>query len=131
MVGRGRGHRHAAHEALLEDAAVVDHCGSADDADAITSAARALLGDQLERITRSVGEHWSGLIAPGWKERHAHATQVAAELGKLPPIEAAAAPDGSEPGAIETLWKKAAALMDLEGDAAVQPILDQIGRAHV
>lgn len=93
------------------------------------SAAEYFLGPALGDLTARLNRQWADAISILWGQRHQHAVQLAASLQEAEGT--AVAPDssgtsGAAPDPVEPLWRKASALMDLEGDAAALPTLERI-----
>jgi hypothetical protein len=78
-----------------------------------------LLGDKAEPLARRLSEDWSKTMATPWANRHRQASAVSSELARLDQ-------PGDAPPDAATLWKKAQALIDLQGDAAAAPVVDQV-----
>ncbi len=83
------------------------------------NAAEFFLGDQAIGVARKMSEDWRKAITPQWAARHEQTQKLAAELATLE------TPAGAPPSAGQ-LWEKARRLMDLHGDGAAVPALEQV-----
>ncbi|HNQ89902.1 MAG TPA: M48 family metalloprotease [Verrucomicrobiota bacterium] len=83
------------------------------------SAADEYLGSALPELAGRLGREWAGAVADRWRQRHAEVEQLRQELAAL---EASAA----GPLTIERLWHKATLLVQLDGDAAALPVVNQV-----
>jgi hypothetical protein len=83
------------------------------------NAATTLLGSALEGIRDDLQADWAKTCADHWRDRHgkAHALQH-----RLSALEQHASAGGD----VDALWDKARVIMDLESDAAAEPLLRQI-----
>lgn len=83
------------------------------------NAAEFFLGDYAGTIAKKLSDDWQNLITPQWKKRHEHLQKVAAELAGLEqPAEA--------PPTAANLWEKARKIIELRGDEAAIPALEQV-----
>jgi Zn-dependent protease with chaperone function len=83
-----------------------------------TSAAEHFLGSETSAVARQLSQEWHDAIRAQWQERHAQARKLAEEL-------AASTPADAPPGA-KQLWEKALKLVNLHGDDAALPVLQQV-----
>ncbi len=84
------------------------------------SAAETLLGPVLDSVRADIEQQWRKVCEVAWRESHGKAASLQARLQSLH----AAVPD---PGAdAESLWDKACVVMNLQGDAAAEPLLRQV-----
>ncbi len=83
-----------------------------------TSAAEHFLGPEVPTVAWQLSREWQNAIRAQWQERHAQARKLAEELA------ASTSPD-SPPGAKE-LWQKALKLVNLHGDEAALPVLQEV-----
>jgi Zn-dependent protease with chaperone function len=82
--------------------------------------AETLLGPALARIRADVEARWRKDCQQAWADRHARAAALQHRLQSL----SQAVP---EPAAdVDSLWDQARAIIDLQGDVAAVPILQQI-----
>lgn len=82
--------------------------------------AEALLGEALPKIRADVEARWRKDCQKTWTDRHARAASLQHRLQSL----SQAVP---EPAAdVDSLWDQAHAVLNLQGDAAAVPILQQI-----
>ncbi len=84
------------------------------------SAAEAYLGKALSSLAQGLNDRWRENVATSWSERHQHAKSLSAVLTP-PPL-----PASSDTDKVEVLWKRATALMDLDGDDAAAPLLEEV-----
>jgi Zn-dependent protease with chaperone function len=84
---------------------------------ATPSAAEAFFGPRLEAIRDSVQRRWQQQISPLWQERHGRATALAHRLTAIERVAPAVGPD------TDSLWDRAAVLLDLRDTAAAEPLL--------
>ncbi len=84
------------------------------------SAAEALLGESLDRLRGEVEKLWQKDVEPHWQARHAKAGAISHRLSAL---EHAVPESGAD---AESLWEKAALLLDLKGNETVEPLLRRI-----
>jgi Zn-dependent protease with chaperone function len=84
------------------------------------SAAEVLLGDSLERLRTEVEKLWQKEVQANWQARHAKAGALSHRLSAL---EHAVPETGADP---ESLWEKAALLLDLKGSETAEPLLRRI-----
>lgn len=84
------------------------------------SAAESLLGPVQGRVRSALEAQWRKATAELWRERHLRAGAQGDRLQRL----ATAAPNSDTDA--DTLWEKAQAVMDLDGLAAVEPMLRRI-----
>lgn len=83
------------------------------------TASAMFLGSGEVGMTTRLSEEWRDNVTPVWAARHHEVKQVVEQLKSL------AAEDGPNPP-VETLWKRASILIDLEGDSAAGDLLDRI-----
>ncbi len=83
-------------------------------------AAQALLGDRCGDWQRRLSERWRKAVAELWRQRHAEAVRLQQELAGL---EAVA---NGKPPTPDELWQRAELKLQLGGDAAAVPLLDQL-----
>jgi len=77
------------------------------------------LGARAEIIARQMSEEWRKFIAPKWAAQYEHAKKIANELAGLEkPSDA--------PRSAAQIWEKAQKLVELHGDAAAVPALEQV-----
>lgn len=84
-----------------------------------TTAAEYFLGDFGVALARKMSEDWRKAVAPKWSARHEHAQKLAGELAALNASEAA-------PVSAAKLWEKAHKVVELDGDSAALPMLEQL-----
>lgn len=82
------------------------------------TAAEVLLGSCAQEASHALSKEWQELIREDWKERHKRAIQLGEELKS--PDTPATTPS------VETLWKRAAALVELHDDNSASPLVEQI-----
>jgi Zn-dependent protease with chaperone function len=84
-----------------------------------TTAADFFLGGYAEVAAQQLSEGWNNFVAENWTTRHQQMQKLAAEL---------AAPErpSDAPPKAEDLWTKALKLIELEGDEAALPVIEQI-----
>ena len=83
------------------------------------SAAEFFLESQAEKFAQQMSEDWRKAMAPLWAERHEQAKKLATELAELEK------PSDAPPGA-EELWQRALKLIELHGDEAALPVIEQV-----
>jgi Zn-dependent protease with chaperone function len=83
------------------------------------NAATALLGPALEGIRDDLQSEWAKTCADHWRDRHSKAHALQHRLSALEQH----APVACD---VDALWDKARVMIDLEGDAAAEPLLRQI-----
>jgi hypothetical protein len=84
------------------------------------SAAEAYLGTALTALSQGLNDRWRETVAASWSERHQHAKSLSAVLTP-PPL-----PSSSDTEKVEVLWRRATAVMDLDGDDAAAPLLEEV-----
>lgn len=85
------------------------------------TAGEAYLGGRLPEFATRLSEEWQRAVEPLWKSRHEDAAKTASELAALEETSE----DNADP---ETLWKRAHAIIDLKGDDAAMPLVEEILR---
>ncbi len=88
------------------------------------SATEAVFGPAALGLRRELGRRWQKLVLPRWKEVHARAGALQHRLASID--RAVAAPESD----VDSLWDKARMTIDLENDAAAEPMLRQILTLH-
>lgn len=84
------------------------------------SAAEAYLGKAMSTLAQGLNDRWRENVATSWSERHQHAKSLSQVLTP-PPL-----PTSSHLEKVEVLWKRATALLDLDGDDAAAPLLEEL-----
>jgi Zn-dependent protease with chaperone function len=84
------------------------------------SAAEAFLGKSISNLVQGLTDQWRENFAVAWSERHRHAKSLA--IAQAPP----SLPTATDAEKVESLWQRAKTLMDLEGDEAAFPLLEEI-----
>jgi Zn-dependent protease with chaperone function len=87
---------------------------------ASSSAAEVLLGAAQEKLRADVEASWRNVVEPKWRDRHAKAMALQDRLASLQEAVPGLRAD------VDSLWDKARAIIDLEGDRAAVPLLRQI-----
>lgn len=82
------------------------------------SAADAYLGTLGQHLAAEISAKWQASVHEAWAQRHKEAVKLREQLHPTLPFT------GSEP--IESIWKRASALIDLEGDTDAQPLVLQV-----
>lgn len=83
------------------------------------SAADFFLGPHAGIVARQMSEDWCRSVAQQWTVRHEHAQKLAGELAALEK-------PATVPPAAAQIWEKACKLIELHGDSAAIPALEQI-----
>lgn len=83
------------------------------------SAATVFLGDREADLTGKISEDWRTAVQAGWAQRFEEAQKSLEELKALETT-----PDAAE--SAETLWKRAALVLDLEGDRGAVEWIDKL-----
>jgi hypothetical protein len=84
------------------------------------NAARTLLGDSLENLRAEVQAHWAKSAEKVWRERHARSTALHHRLSAIDAVVPETKAD------VDALWDRARVMIDLQGDAAAEPLFRQV-----
>jgi Zn-dependent protease with chaperone function len=84
------------------------------------SATEALFGRVVQELREELGRRWKTLVEPQWKETHARAGVLQHRLESIDRAVADPAADA------DSLWDKAQVTINLENDAAAEPLLRQV-----
>ncbi|QIF04071.1 M48 family metallopeptidase [Roseimicrobium sp. ORNL1] len=85
------------------------------------AAAPVLLGASLPVLRETIQSHWEKNVLAMWKERHAVASN---RQGQLQRMEVHT--EGPLSDSPEVLWERASLLLEVNGDAAAEPLLRQL-----
>jgi hypothetical protein len=84
------------------------------------SATEALFGRVVQELREELGRRWKTLVESQWKETHARAGVLQHRLESIDRAVADPAADA------DSLWDKAQVTINLENDAAAEPLLRQV-----
>lgn len=100
-----------------------------------SSAAQEFLGGHESELVRELSEKWKADVAQVWKERYSAGEKLKGELAtdlaarpepSAPESDSQAAAQPAPPVLPEPLWKRAQLMVELHGDAAAVPLLEQL-----
>jgi Zn-dependent protease with chaperone function len=86
-------------------------------------AATALFGSSIDVLTQKITDQFTKQIGPKWKERHEETRKLSEEITKL---ESAAVTEEAGSGNVGQLWKRVELILDRDGIAAAQPLVEQV-----
>ena len=107
-----------------------------------TTAAVEYLGEQESILMRELEQRWLTLNAAAWKERFAAGEKLRSELAAQESASITAPGNGSPEAGIpidtatstpptpDALWRRAELILQLHGDAAAVPLLEQLVQAQ-
>ena len=89
------------------------------------TAAEELLAAALPRLEQQLSREWTTAIAADWQKRHAEAVRLREELATLESRTLESQTDDAT-ATIDALWQRARVALDLGGDEAALPMVEQI-----